>query len=285
MRCCLCGMILFLVLPLKLQGQSTVTLPSVETVQNQFSEQIIKLSGPKVMKVQQRKGTGPTLVLVPGTWGDLQRFIPVIRYMPEEIPVTVILLPWQGGNVPARTDFTMEELADDVLSVIQKLKLDHFVIGGHSIGGMITVEVAGRKVPGMIGAIPMEGWTHHSVVKTAFEGVVTGPLSPELQAKRQAGRLRGRRHLSDEQLKALGSIWKNWNGYAALERSQVPIQHCWGDRGKPPASREQLQIPQRPNIKIVWIKHSSHSMMLENPKQLAQTITTFMQEIETSSSK
>ena len=74
------------------------------------------------------------------------------------MPVIVVELCWQGGLVPKRTDLSIEELADDVLHVVNKLNPGNFFISGHSIGGMITVEIEGRNVHGLRGAIPMEGW-------------------------------------------------------------------------------------------------------------------------------
>jgi len=259
-----------------LHAQESEQLVTDDSILREFSTKTYELPGDKKMNCHRRSGKGPTLVLVPGTWGDIHRFLPILKRMSTEIPVVVIELSWQGGHVPPKSNFTMEELADDVLYVIKENHLDEFIIGGHSIGGMITVEIAGRDVPGMIGAIPMEGWTHHTVTKTAFGGVVTGKLTTKQQKQRQANRTKGRHYLTEKQLKDIASIWRNWNGYEALERSKVPILHCWGDRGNPQASLEQLQIPDRPNIEVAWIENSSHSLMIENPQSLATAVTRFI---------
>ena len=245
-----------------------------------FRKKTFTLPDGKRMNSYLRPGEGPVLVLVPGTWGDIHGFARVIAELPADLPIAVIELCWQGGNVPRTLDMTMEECADDVLWVIDRLKLGRFYISGHSIGGMITVEIAGRDVPGLVGAIPMEGWTHHTVVQAAFAGVVTGELTPAQEAQRQADRNRGRGHLTEEQLNAIGKIWRNWNGYEALERSKVPLLHMWGDRGTAHPDRAALQIPERDSIEIRFIPGTSHSLMLEDPKAVAEAVAEFMRRQE-----
>lgn len=217
------------------------------------------------------------MVLVPGTWGTIDRFRLLFEDLPPTLPITVIELCWQGGQAPPTLELSIESLADDVLWVVNSLGIDRFYFGGHSIGGMIAVEIAGREVPGLVGVIAMEGWTHHTVVQTAFDGVVTGKLTPEQSAFMEADRARGRAHLSETQLDAIAGIWKRWNGYDCLMRSHVPVLHIWGDRGKPRPTHEALQIPDRSNIEITWIAGASHSMLIEAPKTVAEAIMTFME--------
>ena len=242
-----------------------------------FEKQTFTLPDGKRMNCHQRSGNGPVLVLVPGTWGDIHRFAPLIAELPPGIPIVVIELCWQGGHVPPTLDLSIEQLADDVLWVIAALKLERFIVGGHSIGGMIAVEIAGRDAPGLLGAIPMEGWTHHTVVQTAFDGVVVGDLTPEQEVRRQADRVRGREHLSPEQLSAIAGIWRCWNGYDCLSRSRVPILSVWGDRGKPRPDREALQIPDRPSIEVKWVAGASHLLVMEAPEVLAELVLAFVQ--------
>ena len=247
-----------------------------EAVLARFRSGTVTLPDGRKRNWHRRTGTGPSLVLIPGTWGDLQSFAPLLAELPGDMPVIFVELCWQGGRVPQRTDLSIEELADDVLQVVNKLNTGDFFISGRSIGGMITVEIAGRNVRGLRGAIPIEGWTHHSVVQKAFAGVVTAGLSPEQQVRRDRDRARGRGHLNSGQLSAIGSIWQRWNGAASLERSQVPILHIWGDRGRPRPDRAALQIPDRPQIEIAWIREASHAVILQAPEAVAAAIAAFM---------
>ncbi len=223
-----------------------------------------------------RPGNGPTLILIPGTWGDLQSWSPLISRLPPEQAIIVVELFWQGGRALLDGPLDIPVLADAVQRVIDALQPGPFVIGGISLGGMITVEIAGRNPAGLVAAIPMEGWTHHSVRETAFHGLVHTPLSPDQERRRLAERSRRLAHLSPEQQAAVGSIWRRWNGADALARSTVPILHIWGDRGRPRPEPADLQIPRRPNITVAWIAGSSHRLLLQAPDALVRTVRNFL---------
>jgi len=254
------------------------TLPSEPSeVLMPFEKQTFTLPNKRRMNCHQRQGVGATLVLVPGTWGDIHRFESLLAELPEELPVVVVELCWQGGQVPPSLELSIEGLADDVLWVMGELGLERFYVGGHSIGGMIAIEIAGRGIPGLLGVLPMEGWTHHTVVETAFDGIVVGDLTPEQEARRQADRARGRGHLSDEQLRTISTIWRHWNGFDCLRRANAPVLSIWGDRGRPRPSRKALQIPERPSVEVGWVAGASHLLLTERPEAVAELMLSFLQ--------
>ncbi len=264
------------VVPVVLIGLVTALPAIADSPPAGFEKNILSLERGGAMNYYHRPGEGPTLVLVPGTWGGIWRFESLIARLPPTMGIAVVELCWQDKRTPATLDMDMVQISDDVLRTIKAMKLQQFVIAGHSIGGMIAVEIAGRDLPGLVGAIPMEGWTHHTVVKTAFDGVVVNNLTEEEEALRAADRARGLDHLSDAERHAIGSIWKGWNGYAGLERSTVPILQLWGDRSAPRPDWKALQIPERDNITIGWIANASHLMLLEDPDAVARFVADFM---------
>ena len=264
------------VVPLVLIGLAVVLPATAKSPPAGFEQSILSLERGGAMNYYHRPGEGPTLVLVPGTWGGIWRFESLIARLPDSMDIAVVELCWQDKRTPATLDMDMVKISDDVLRAIKAMKLTQFVIAGHSIGGMIAVEIVGREVPGLVGAIPMEGWTHHTVLKTAFNGVVVNNLTEEEEALRAADRARGLDHLSDEARKAIGTIWRAWNGYASLERSTVPVLQLWGDRSAPRPDWKALQIPQQDNITIGWIANASHLMLLEDPDAVARLVADFM---------
>lgn len=145
---------------------------------------------------RSRSGEGPVLILIPGTWGDVQSWAPLISRLPSGKAISVIELFWHGGRPLSDGPLDMPLLADAVLRVIEQLRPGPYVLDGISLGGMITVEIAGRHPANLIGAIPMEGWPHHSVAQTAFHGCVHLALKPAQAAEALAARRRRLRHLS-----------------------------------------------------------------------------------------
>lgn len=241
-----------------------------------FTSTVHTLSDGRELTSRSRPGRGPVLILIPGTWGDLESWTPLISRLPSDQAITVIELFWQGGRTLRDGPLDMPVLADAVLEVIAALRPGPFVLGGISLGGMLTVEIAGRHPADLIAAIPIEGWTHHSVAQTAFHGLVRTPLEPDQEQQRLANRQRRRAHLSAEQQSAIASIWRQWNGMDALLRSAVPVLHIWGDRNRSRPEPVALQIPEQANITIAWIAGASHPLMIQAPDALASTVRDFL---------
>ncbi|MBM3782710.1 MAG: alpha/beta fold hydrolase [Acidobacteria bacterium] len=211
----------------------------------------------------------PTLILVPGSWNDRQIFAPYIRHLQPGVEVRVIELPGHGaGPMPANP--TIEGLADHVLKSARGL--DDFYVGGHSIGAMIAIEIAGRKPKGLRGIVPIEGWIHHSTQLAAFPSDKNRILPPDVLAHRH----RIRATLTPQEIQAFGSAWRKWDGSRILAASTLPILSIWGDRGLPRPDREQLKIPDRPNIELVWIEGAGHSMLLSHAEALARETSRFL---------
>jgi len=156
-------------------------------------------------------------------------------------------------------------------------KLDWFYVGGHSIGGMIAKEVGRRWPQHIAGVISIEGWTHWRVSREAFNADMTSTLTTEEKKKKQEARQRGAGHWTDEQRGSFAGIWRKWErGVEFLENTTLPVLELYGDRGREPASLEQLFIPDRPNITVVWIKNASHKLPLEEPEKVGSSIMEFI---------
>jgi pimeloyl-ACP methyl ester carboxylesterase len=227
-----------------------------------------------------REGRGPTLVLLPGSWGDRHVFDRLVMALPRELRVIVVELRGHGGSWPPAAEPTMEMLADDVLAVVDALRLRRYYVGGHSIGGMLTIEIAGRRPAQVAGAIPMEGWTHHEVSAQAFGGDTGSTLTREQQEINEANRQRVLGRLSAQERTAFGSVWRKWDGLPVLESTTVPVLEIWGDRGRERPSRELMRIPRRPNIELVWMAGSSHSLLIQCPEDVARVTAEFLERTE-----
>lgn len=224
-----------------------------------------------------REGTGPNLVLIPGSWGDYFVFNRVLPHLDPDLRLIVVELRGHGDSMPAMVNGTMERFADDVLKVVEHLKLERYFVSGHSIGGMLAVEIAGRNPKGLAGVMPTEGWTHHSVQSNAFGHLPDFPLSPEHAAERQANRDRGVARLTEAERQDFGSVWKKWDGNEALKKTNVPVLEIWGDRNmKPLPDRATMQIPERDNIEMAWIANASHALLVEQPEAVAKAINGFI---------
>ncbi len=224
-----------------------------------------------------REGSGPTLVLIPGSWGDYLVYNRLVAHLDPALRIIIVELRGHGNSTPATLNGSMELFADDVLKVVEHLKLERYYISGHSIGGMLAVEIAGREPKGLAGSIPIEGWTHHTVQKNAFGHLPEFPLSPEHEAERLANRERGLARLTEAERQNFGSVWRNWDGNGALKKASVPMLQIWGDRNMNPVpDRATMQIPEQDNIQVVWIANASHALLVEQPRAVASAINDFV---------
>lgn len=264
-----------------------VVQPKATTDHGDFTAQRLMLPDGAQLAYYVRSGSGPTLMLVPETHGDRTQFQEpsFLANLDPNLRIVIVESRGQGRSWPPPTaaQASIERYASDVLAVVRELKLAHWYVGGHSLGGMIALEIGGQKPNGLQGVISLEGWVRHSVQAAAFPE--TNPPSETERAEMR--RQRDERHRTQgwntEHIAALQQIWRVWEGgEQAVRRSGVPILSVWGDRGlksRPTAS--QLRLPENERVQIRWIAGADH-YVTDAPfsAQTAQEITRFIAAVE-----
>ena len=221
-------------------------------------------------------GPGPSLLLIPGSWSDFRQFDAVRAQLDKDLNLAILELPGHGRSWPPTLAGTVEDFARETLRLTDEMGWKSWFAGGHSIGGMIAIELAGQRPRELAGVISLEGWTHHQVLRQAFSGQVDTTLSEELEQQRLEARRQTLSRLNQSQIAAFRSIWRRWDGLPILEATSVPVLEVWGDRNRPRPSRRQMRIPERANIQLRWVSGASHSLPLERPQEVAQAINRFV---------
>ncbi len=229
-----------------------------------FTTQSLVLPDGAVLAYYVRPGTGSALVLVPETHGDRTQF-----YEPEflgnlrpDLKLIVIESRGQGRSwpPPVGADASIERYASDVLAIVAHLALPAWYVAGHSLGGMIALEIAGRRPAGLRGVITLEGWVNARVQREAFLENMPPSQAEQAESRRQRAERYRSQHWSDEEVAALGKIWTSWQaGEGIVGEISFPLLSVWGDRGRPvrPA-RAALLLPDRPNVGLHWIAGADH---------------------------
>lgn len=224
-----------------------------------------------------RKGTSATLILIPGTWGSADFRTRLVEELNPDLTLVCVALAGQDDNWPPPGNPSIPEFSQDILCLADKMGLDHFFVGGNSLGGMIAIDMLRLCPERILGSIPIEGWTHWQASVSAFGGDTTSTLTAEQRKYIE----QVRRKLLDRWDPALrskyGAVWKKWNGWETLASTRVPVLEIWGDRGRARPSLEKLRIPDRDNIQVEWIAGASHSLLVEAPEQLAGLINRFVE--------
>jgi pimeloyl-ACP methyl ester carboxylesterase len=228
------------------------------------------------------------LVLVPETHGDRSQFYErtFLDALPADLPLVVIESRGQGRSWPPPTpgQASIERYASDVLEIVASLRMPSWYIGGHSLGGMIALEIAGRRPANLKGAIALEGWVHSRVQREAFPAV-TRTEAQQIDARAQREERYRTQRWNAEEYAGLGKAWTSWQrGEAIVRECELPLLSVWGDRGMKPGERpgrEKLLLPERRNIEVIWIPGSDH--YVTDPPfagATAAAITRFVRRVE-----
>jgi pimeloyl-ACP methyl ester carboxylesterase len=227
-----------------------------------------------------RTGSGPRLILIHGSFNDNRQWEELLPRLDESLPLLLVELRGHGQSWPPPANGSIEQFAADVVRVAEVEGWDKFYVGGHSIGGMVALEIGRANPQRVLGILSSEGWTCHEALRDAFQGQTDNTLTSEQKAVRAARRERATGRLDDAQRKAFSQLWRRWSGYEFLKTTGIPILEVYGDRGRAKPTAEQLRIPVRPNIRMQWMANASHSLPLEKPVELAVAMNGFIRDTE-----
>ena len=217
------------------------------------------------------------LVLLPGSFSDAMQFKPLLEHLPMDRSVIIVEHRGHGQSWPPVKRGSINLFALDAVAVTNQLGTGKFYVAGHSIGGMIAIEVARICPEKVAGVISIEGWTNHRAARAAYKGVdMNCTLTGEQRAYKKRNRERVLKNWTKKQIKHFGTRWRKWNGFSFLKETSLPILEIYGDRGSGPVDQDALQVPRRENIKFTVIKNGSHSLPLQYPKELAGLMMDFM---------
>ena len=103
----------------------------------------------------EEHGSGPPLVLIAGLASDSQSWLPIIGPLSEHFRV-IVFDNWGTGRSPLdNTGITIEQMADDCLKLINHLNFSSVHLLGHSMGGMIAMNLAANH-PEVVNKLVLE---------------------------------------------------------------------------------------------------------------------------------
>lgn len=217
-------------------------------------------------------GSGYPLLFLHGTGCDSVDWSPVIKRLPGEVRAIVPDFRGHGQSTVPTTSFTLNTLADDVLYLVKTLHLQEVLLIGHSLGGMVAMEVA-RRSASVSGLVLLEGWTSLAAAGTAFDaGRFYGTLSDTAIAKIQRKSERTRGKFQSDVWDDFWESVKSFDGYAYLKHATIPIYEVFGEKGRNASTERRLRIPSTPNIRWVWIANAGHYLPHECPTEASEVI-------------
>jgi pimeloyl-ACP methyl ester carboxylesterase len=242
----------------------------------------------------EQAGSGdPPLVFIHGWCCDHSFFQPQFDHFKASHTVITLDLRGCGGSDRPEHGYEIPSLADDVACLCVELGLSKPVIVGHSLGGMIAIELAARypSLPGAIIALdpgpidPLPGARH------LFEGFIAQLEGPDGDAVRRAyiealflptddaERRRGIvETMCSVPTKVAVAVLRGviaWNGVGALLLCRVPLLVVTTVPKGSNAPDRLLAL--KPNIHTGVTVGSGHFHQLEVPEQVTPMIEKFVQ--------
>src|SRR5687767_9372372 len=132
-------------------------------------------------------GSGPPIIFLHGLFGMLDNWRTIARAL--EIRYQCILVDLRNhGRSPRSDEMNYNVMSDDVLKLMDDLKLESAIILGHSMGGKVAMELA-LKFPERISKLivvdisPRAYPPHHADVIGAIESIDPSALENRSDAE------------------------------------------------------------------------------------------------------
>jgi len=103
----------------------------------------------------EERGNGQPLLLIAGLASDSQSWLPVIIGLSKHFRVITFDNRGIGRSPQDNTDITIQNMAEDAATLLRHLDLYSVAVLGHSMGGMIAMELA-IKYPDLVDKLILE---------------------------------------------------------------------------------------------------------------------------------
>ncbi|EPY11536.1 MULTISPECIES: alpha/beta fold hydrolase [Paenibacillus] len=248
------------------------------------------------MNVEQQ-GQGPAVILLHGYCGSSKYWEAIMPMLAQNYRVIAPDLRGHAKSDSPVGAYTIEQMADDVLALADKLELSQFVLLGHSLGGYITLSFAQRYSSrlhgfGLIHSTSLpdteEGKQNRLAVveKLQSQGIVpvVDGLIPKLFAPQhleehalQVSRAKEIGYCTPPQGAAGAALAmrERTDRTSVLQASELPVLLVAGEHDQI-VTADKAFTASGDNISQVTIEKAGHMSMMETPATLADALHTYL---------
>ncbi|HIF9210968.1 TPA: alpha/beta fold hydrolase [Photobacterium damselae] len=244
-------------------------------------------------------GDGYPIILIHGLFGSGDNLGLISRALKDKYKVINVDLRNHGLS-PHSDQFTYQQMAQDVLDVIDELSIDHFAVTGHSMGGKVAMsltELASDRIDHLIVLdIAPVAYSEHRH-QNVFAGL--REVSKHIILNRKEAEQYLALHVQDPGVRQflLKSLTKTENGYQwrfNVEGLIANYQTIMGWHDLPPFTGKTLFMKgqdseyitpdyreaimrQFPNAKAHLVANTGHWLHAEKPETVNRVIEQFLQ--------
>lgn len=240
------------------------------------------------------QGSGDVIVLLHGFCGSSAYWEQVIPYLSGSYRVIAPDLRGHGASDAPLGAYTIDKMADDVLSLLNALEISECVLLGHSLGGYITLSFAQRHAARLkgFGLVHSTGYPDSEEAKenrlksvsaiqsqgiTAFvDGMVPGLFAANAPAQLlERAKEIGYRTPPQGAAGAALAMRERPDRRDVISATALPVLLVAGaEDNLVPA--ERTFTSDKPNITQATISGAGHMSMYEAPERLSEIIKEFM---------
>jgi pimeloyl-ACP methyl ester carboxylesterase len=239
----------------------------------------------------ERAGSGaPELLFVPGWCCDHTAFQPQFDHFGRTHAVTSLDLRGVGKSDAPAGGYSIPELADDVAAFCAAVGIEQPVVVGHSLGGMIAVELAGRPLalpsalvlvdPGPIDYLPetVEFFTGFADELEGADGAeVRRAYVHQMDARDESLARWIVDHMCTPEQAVAAAVIRGvtrWRGSDPFARCDVPVLLIRSEIG---ADTDVFRLREiKPDVEVGITVGAGHFHQLEVPEQVNGMIERFL---------
>jgi non-heme chloroperoxidase len=253
-------------------------------------------SGLTLSYAEQGDRLGPALVLLPGPTDSWWSYQPVLERMPLSIRTIAVSQRGHGDSDKPATGYRVKDFAADVVPLLDALRIERAVLGGHSGSCLVARRIAidlPERVAGLVleaspttlhGDAGLEDFVESIVsdledpidsgfARSFVVDTSSGEIGPEMLDQ-----------LVAEVLKVPSRVWREmfarlleYDDTAELGRITAPTLLIWGDADGLVGRAMQEQLAARMSCgDLVVYPGVGHTPRWENPSRFASDVAAFV---------
>lgn len=249
----------------------------------------------------QYAGNGPRVLLIHGISSSSADFDPVIAAMSEFCQPITMELRGHGASGKPERGYHYVDYVRDLNAVLAALELEHPIVLGHSLGGIVTLMWAAMN-PSTPRALIIEdsplrsgddfkdafdGWLQlnalpHDVAKTWY--AVKNPHWPEVTLEQRSFDMTNTARAAILELQAASLSNEGLDTFAGLEEITAPLLFLQGDpeTGSMVQPDDLLSLKQAlPQMQVETFRGAGHTIHRSHPTEWLATVERFIEDVET----
>ena len=247
----------------------------------------------KLPYVEQGDPTGVPVVMLHGVTDSWRSFEPVLPHLPDDIRVIAVSMRGHVDAPKPEGGYLIEDLAGDVVGLMDELELAQAVVVGHSMGSWVARQIAIQHPERVLGLV-LAGAFRGSLAGDPEAGAamreladVPDPVTDEIARAFQLSTLA--KPIAPDQLDTFvaeslrlpAPAWRDlFLGFAELDQDDgalaAPALLVWGEHDAFIPREVQDELLERvPDARLEVYEGVGHALHWEQPKRFAADVAAF----------